>query len=245
MALLEVSEVSVAFGGVRALNMVDVEVGSGELVGLIGPNGAGKSTLLGVLSGLIRSDHGRVRFADRDVSKSPPYRRASLGMARSFQRLELWGSMTVRENVATASEFASGWRNRGESSAAVADEMVARFGLGHVADVLASDLPTGTARVAEVARAMACRPKLLLLDEPSAGLDDSESRELTDTLMGVAEQGTSILLVEHHVEMVMRACSKIYVLDFGNLIASGRPDEVRSSAAVQAAYLGSGYGAGA
>lgn len=241
MSLLEVDSVSVVFGGVRALDNVSLEVEPGKLVGLIGPNGAGKSTLLGVMSGLVRSQSGRVRFAERDVTGEPPYRRAALGMSRSFQRLELWGSMTVRENIVTAADFSMRARDKSVSSHSVADEMLSRFNLQPFADTRASDLPSGLARVAEVARAVACSPKLLLLDEPSAGLDDAESRSLTDTLMGITATGTSILLVEHHVEMVMRACSQIYVLDFGSVIASGPPEKVRSSELVQAAYLGSGY----
>jgi branched-chain amino acid transport system ATP-binding protein len=240
MPLLEVENVTVTFGGVKALNDVSLKVESGQLVGLIGPNGAGKSTMLGVLSGLQPSDKGRVRFEGRDISKAPPYRRSALGMARSFQRLELWGSMTVRENVATAAELASK-RSGGSSVRSVTDSVIERFGLGAVAETRASELPTGLARLAEVARAMASRPRIVLLDEPSAGLDDGESKKLTDTLMSIVDEEVSILLVEHHIEMVMRACSHIYVLDFGTLIASGSPSEIRSSDVVQVAYLGSSY----
>lgn len=243
MALMEVNKVSVTFGGLLALDKVSLEVEAGRLVGLIGPNGAGKSTLLGVMSGLIRSQSGRVVFAGKDVTRLPPYRRAAMGLSRSFQRLELWGSMTVRENIVTAADFSAAARPKGVSSHSMADEMIERFGLGSFARTQASELPTGLARVVEVARAVACSPKLVLLDEPSAGLDDAESRTLTDTLMGVTNGGTSILLVEHHVDMVMRACSQIYVLDFGRLIASGPPEQVRASQLVQAAYLGSGYAA--
>lgn len=241
MPLLEVEDVIVTFGGVRALNAVSLQVDSGQLVGLIGPNGAGKTTLLGVLSGLQSANRGRVRFEGRDISNAPPYRRSALGMARSFQRLELWGSMTVRENIATAAEFAAKRRSDGVSVRSVASAMIERFGLGGVAETRASELPTGLARLAEVARAMASLPKLVLLDEPSAGLDDGESKRLTDTLMSIVNEETSILLVEHHIEMVMRACAYIYVLDFGTLIASGSPSEIRSSDVVQAAYLGSSY----
>jgi branched-chain amino acid transport system ATP-binding protein len=238
MALLDVQDLTVTFGGVKALSNVSVAAEAGAVTGLIGPNGAGKSTLLGVLSGLIRPRSGTIRFDGQDIGRLAPHARARLGIARSFQRLELWGSMTVRENIATAAEFARHW-NKDIDPKAVAAELIERLALAPVADTAASALPSGIARVTEVARALASSPSLLLLDEPSAGLDDFESRELTDTLISVAEQGTAVVLVEHHVELVMRACSTIWVLDFGHVIASGTPSEVRSSAAVQTAYLGS------
>jgi branched-chain amino acid transport system ATP-binding protein len=234
---LEVDEVTVRFGGVLALSGVSLTAQQGEVTGLIGPNGAGKSTLLGVMSGLLRPQRGKVRLDGQDIVKLSPHARARLGMARSFQRLELWGSMTVRENIVTAAEFATHWRHD-VHPASVAGDLIERLSLQPVADTLASALPSGVARVTEVARALATSPRMLLLDEPSAGLDDDESRDLTDTLMAVAAEGTAVLLVEHHVEMVMRACSHIWVLDFGALIADGTAQEIRASEAVQAAYLG-------
>jgi branched-chain amino acid transport system ATP-binding protein len=244
MALLEVEDLSVSFGGVHALSRVSMSVEAGTLAGLIGPNGAGKSTLLGVLSGLINPQKGRVLLDGRDITGRAPHRRAQLGMARTFQRLELWGSMSVLDNVRTAAEFATAW-NRSIDPPAVAAELVDRLGLTTVANTLTSDLPSGLGRVTEVARAMASSPRLLLLDEPSAGLDDHESRQLADTLSALAADGTAILLVEHHVDMVMRACGYIWVLDFGALIADGMPADVRAAPAVQAAYLGSKHVASA
>jgi branched-chain amino acid transport system ATP-binding protein len=238
MALLAVDNVSVAFGGIQALSGVTLRVEAAQITGLIGPNGAGKSTLLGVLSGLIQPQGGTVSLEGKSLGRLAPHRRARLGMARSFQRLELWGSMTVRENILTAAEFASKW-NRELEPPDVTEELIERLSLTPVADTPAAALSSGIARVCEVARALASQPRLLLLDEPSAGLDDFESRELTDTLMAVAAAGTAVLLVEHHVEMVMRSCAHIWVLDFGLLIADGTASEIRASEAVQTAYLGS------
>jgi branched-chain amino acid transport system ATP-binding protein len=244
MALLEATEVSVSFGGVKALSNVSVQVEEGTVAALIGPNGAGKSTFLAVLSGLIQPQHGQIRFDGRDIGRLAPHGRARLGISRSFQRLELWGSMTVRENITTAAEFASRWR-KGTKPDKIASDLIDQLALGVVADTMASALPSGIARVTEVARALASSPRLLLLDEPSAGLDDFESRELADALIDVAGRGTAVLLVEHHIEMVMRVSAEIWVLDFGILIDNGSPEEIRKSAAVQAAYLGSASDASA
>jgi branched-chain amino acid transport system ATP-binding protein len=236
-ALLEAQEISVRFGGIQALDSVSMHLEGTTMVGLIGPNGAGKSTLLGVLSGLIRPNDGRVRFGGNDITKAAPHRRAALGMSRTFQRLELWGSMTVLENIVTAAEFATRWQ-ADLRPAIVAAEIVELLGLSDVASARAGALPSGLARVVEVGRALASRPRLLLLDEPSAGLDHNESAELAHKLADIASAGTAILLVEHHVDMVLGSCSEVWVLDFGRFIAHGPPHVVRADPAVQTAYLG-------
>jgi branched-chain amino acid transport system ATP-binding protein len=241
-ALLEAQDIDVRFGGVRALDGVSIHVADATMVGLIGPNGAGKSTLLGVLSGMVRPNRGQVRFRDQNITAVAPHRRAALGMSRTFQRLELWESMTVFENVRTAAEFAARWQ-ADLRPAAVAAEVVEQLGLASVATTQATSLPSGLGRVVEVARALASRPRLVLLDEPSAGLDKTESESLVRKLAEVVRAGTSILLVEHHVDMVLGSCSEVWVLDFGRLIAHGPPSEIRVDPAVQTAYLGTAHAA--
>jgi branched-chain amino acid transport system ATP-binding protein len=238
MPVLATSGVTVAYRGLLALNDVSLELEHGKITGLIGPNGAGKSTMIGVLSGLVRPRHGHVLLDGKDVTRLPPHRRAHRGMARTFQRLELWRSMTVEENIRTAAEFASA-RDRGHDARSAAREAIELLGLQDVAGQDVTELSSGHGRLVEVARAVALHPRVLLLDEPSAGLNESESHQLGRTLAQyVSDSGTSILLVEHHVEMVSAICAFVYVLEFGQLIASGTPAEVRASAAVQQAYLG-------
>lgn len=252
-AALVVSGVSVRFGGVLALDDVSLEAAPGHVTGLIGPNGAGKTTLFNVVSGLHHPDHGTVHLFGRDVTALAPPARARLGLARTFQRLELFGSLTVEENVLVGLESTAVWwhrrhrrRRQGPGAldeadrrrAARAARILAEVGLTSVAGVQASTLPTGLARMAELARALAIDPRLLLLDEPGSGLDRAESAALGDLLVRLASSGVAVLLVEHDMELVMRVCDPIHVLDFGHVIASGAPAEVREDPAVQAAYLG-------
>jgi branched-chain amino acid transport system ATP-binding protein len=238
MPALATSSVTVAYRGLLALSEVSLELEDGKITGLIGPNGAGKSTMIGVLSGLVRPRSGHVLLGGRNITRLPPHRRAHLGMARTFQRLELWRSMSVEENIQTAAEFAPA-RQRGRDAKSAAREAIEMLGLDDVAGQDVTELSSGHGRLVEVARAVALRPKVLLLDEPSAGLNELEARKLGDTLAQyVAASGTSILLVEHHVELVSAICAFVYVLEFGQLIASGTPAEVRASEAVQEAYLG-------
>jgi branched-chain amino acid transport system ATP-binding protein len=238
MPALTTSGVTVAYRGLLALCEVSLELEQGKITGLIGPNGAGKSTMIGVLSGLVRPRSGHVLLGGRDITRLPPHRRAHLGMARTFQRLELWQSMSVGENVQTAAEFGAA-RHRGQDSRSAAREAIELLGLEDVAGQEVTELSSGHGRLVEVARAVALRPKVLLLDEPSAGLNEAEARKLGETLARyVAASGTSILLVEHHVELVSAICAFVYVLEFGQLIASGAPAQVRASEAVQEAYLG-------
>jgi branched-chain amino acid transport system ATP-binding protein len=237
VSLLAVEGVSVGFGGVRALTDVSLSIDNGQIVGLIGPNGAGKTTLLGVVSGLQACKPGRVSFKGNDITRLPPHRRARLGISRTFQRLELWNSMTVADNIRAAAEFSSGWRSNLDPGQRV-EELLDQMSLRSIAGDSAASLPSGLARVVEVARALASTPDLVLLDEPSAGLDTKESEALADVLREVNAGGTAILLVEHHVEMVMALCAKVVVLDFGQVIGSGSPAEVRQLPEVQNAYLG-------
>ena len=234
MALLEVDEVHVRFGGVHAVNGATFDVGEGVIVGLMGPNGAGKTTLFNVITGLQDPTSGRVRFDGRDITKVAPRQRALGGIGRTFQRLEVFGSLSVADNIRVAAEM------RGiDNPAKVRDALLDRVGLRPFADVTADSVPTGIARLTELARALACDPRLLLLDEPSSGLSESETDDFAVLVRSLAEDdGRSVLIVEHDVELVMGLCSTIHVLDFGTIIASGSPEAVRGDARVQDAYLG-------
>jgi branched-chain amino acid transport system ATP-binding protein len=230
---LAVEQITVRFGGVVALGGVDLSAGPGTVTGLIGPNGAGKTTLWNVITGLQRADAGLVRLDGQDVSALRAHERARLGISRTFQRLELFGSLSVRDNLMVAAEAA-----RVEAPDALVRDVLERVGLARLAGARGADLPTGTARLVELGRALAARPRVLLLDEPGSGLNDEESDRFGDLLLDLAAEGIAVLLVEHDVELVMRVCSYIHVLDFGRIIATGTPAEVRADEAVQAAYLG-------
>ncbi|MBV8979855.1 MAG: ABC transporter ATP-binding protein [Acidimicrobiia bacterium] len=236
--LLQTHEVSVRFGGVTALDNVSIGAEGGVVTGLIGPNGAGKTTLFNVITGLQSPSSGRVSFDGDDVTGLSVHRRAQLGIARTFQRLELFGSMTVRENVQTAAEICELWSRKETPARTRTEEILDRVGLRAVADAPAHTLPTGLARLTELGRALATSPRLLLLDEPGSGLDSAESGEFAALLADLASEGAAILLVEHDMDLVMQACAQIHVLDFGVHIASGAPDHIRSDAEVRRAYLG-------
>jgi branched-chain amino acid transport system ATP-binding protein len=249
MTIIVADSVTKSFAGIPALGRVSLEVGEGETVGLIGPNGAGKTTLFNVLLGVIRPDHGRVRIKDRDVTDATIHARARLGLARTFQRLELFGSMSPRDHLVTAIQAA---RRRGLLSdlvgrsrvspddARAVGELLELVGLDEVADEPVERLSLGQARMVELARALVNHPDLLLLDEPSSGLDRAESARFAEILERVrAQRRTAILFVEHDLELVLRLVSRLYVMDAGVVLAEGRPDEVMRSDAVRAAYLGS------
>ncbi|HVX70692.1 MAG TPA: ABC transporter ATP-binding protein [Mycobacteriales bacterium] len=243
-ALLEVDSVSVRFGGLVAVSEVDLAVPAGQVTGLIGPNGAGKTTLFNVITGLQAPTHGRVRLEGTDITKWSAARRAREGIARTFQRLEVFGSLSVRDNVLTAAELRSGpglrrgFDREAPSALAVANELLDRVGATAYADAAADAVPTGVARLVEVARALAIQPKVLLLDEPSSGLSPTETETFGRLLRDLAAGGTGVLLVEHDVDLVMHVCDRIHVLDFGRLIGAGTPSEIRADPIVQAAYLG-------
>jgi branched-chain amino acid transport system ATP-binding protein len=239
LALLEVRDVTVRFGGITAVSGAGFTVEPGQVQGLIGPNGAGKTTTFNVISGLQPPTEGKILIDDEDVTSRPPHERARRGMARTFQRLEVFGSLTVRENVLAAAEFRNGWSDDAdEDPRVVANELLARVGIASFASVPADSVPTGIARLTELARALAIRPRLLLLDEPSSGLNEDESEELGRVLLGLADEGMGVLMVEHDVDLVMQVCSWIDVLDFGQIIASAEPAVIREDLRVQAAYLG-------
>jgi ABC-type branched-subunit amino acid transport system ATPase component len=206
---------------------------------LIGPNGAGKTTLFNVVTGLLAPNTGRVDLDGRDITRRKPHQRARLGIGRTFQRLETFGSLTARENVLVAAEMRRGWsHDRKRSPAVIADEILERVGLQEVAEDRVDRLPTGTARLVELGRALATQPRVLLLDEPSAGLNESETATLGELLREVAGSGLAVLLVEHDMSFVMGTCERIHVLDFGRIISVGTPTEVQGDDTVRAAYLG-------
>jgi branched-chain amino acid transport system ATP-binding protein len=236
-ALLEVVDISVQFGGLLAVDGAEFTVESGGITGLIGPNGAGKTTLFNVITGLQAPSRGFVRFDGREINRKRPYRRARLGIARTFQRLEAFGSLSARENVMVALEMRRRWSSVRDADS-IADALLEDVGIADVAHRKVESLPTGTARLVELARALATEPKLLLLDEPSSGLDETETDAMSALLRRLAHGGLGILLVEHDMPLVMETCSVINVLDFGRVIASGVPEQIQRDPAVQRAYLG-------
>jgi branched-chain amino acid transport system ATP-binding protein len=238
VALLSVEDVVVRFGGLRALSETNLQVEEGRVTGLIGPNGAGKTTCFNVVTGLQEPTSGRVRFDGEDITDKSPFRRARMGIARTFQKLEAFSSLSARDNVLVAAEQRRAW-DRSINPKAVTQEILEKVGITDVADYMVGTLPTGTARLVELARALAAGPRALLLDEPSSGLNEEETEEMAKLLRVLVKDGLAVLLVEHDMSFVMGICEYIYVLDFGKIIATGTPAEVQADAAVQAAYLGS------
>ena len=243
-AVLLAKQVSVRFGGVHALTDVDLEVGGGELVGLIGPNGAGKTTFVDAITGFVRY-RGTVELDGQDLAGMTPTERAVRGLARTWQSTELFDDLTVRENLAVASRRPSLWQVAKElfgttavDSGAV-DHALELVELGWAADLKPQDLSQGQRKLVGVARAIVMEPRLLCLDEPAAGLDTGESEELGRQLRGLADKGHSMLLIDHDMGFVLSVCDRIYVLEFGKLIAAGSPDAVRKDQRVVTAYLGS------
>lgn len=242
MPLLHVDDVVVQFGGVTAVNHANFEVEEGTITGLIGPNGAGKTTCFNVITGLQTPTAGRVLLDGKDVTRMPVHRRSKRGIGRTFQRLEAFGSLTVEDNVRVALDIHDGIRGllRAVDGTADADidGLLERVGITDYAKERADSIPTGTARLLELARALACDPRLLLLDEPSSGLDEAETIAFGDLLKDLASEGRTVLMVEHDMDLVMGVCDTIHVLDFGSIIAQGTPGEIRANSVVQKAYLG-------
>ncbi|MFC7493304.1 MULTISPECIES: ABC transporter ATP-binding protein [unclassified Nocardioides] len=238
MPLLEVEDVVVQFGGVTAVDHASFVAEAGRITGLIGPNGAGKTTCFNVISGLQKPDHGKVRFNGHAITRLPVHRRGRRGMGRTFQRLEAFGSLSVRDNVRVARDIHRGLAGLVRPSRADVDGLLERVGIAAYADERADSIPTGTARLLELARCLACDPRLLLLDEPSSGLDETETEAFGVLLAELAAEGRGVLMVEHDMSLVMAVCDDIHVLDFGRVIASGPPAEIRANPEVQKAYLG-------
>ena len=248
-ALLVADRITKRFMGITALDGVTLRVAEGERLGLIGPNGAGKTTFFNCLLGVLRADDGTVRFRGQDVSRLPVHRRARLGIGRTFQRIELFPESTVREHLLVAERTRRGdgrlWKDligRGrpkEEEIDRCDEVLALLGLAGLADEPVERLSLGRGRLVEVGRALMTEPSLLLLDEPSSGLDREETAALAATLREVQDaRGFAILLVEHDVDFVSTFTDRAYVLDFGRLIAEGATADVLQDPAVRSAYLG-------
>jgi branched-chain amino acid transport system ATP-binding protein len=237
---LETLDVTMRFGGHTALDAVSIAVQPGHITGLIGPNGAGKTTLFNVITGLLSPSQGTVRFDDRDITTDPPHQRAKRGVARTFQRLELFTSLSVRDNVRVAGEIRNSWSFRQKMDCrAEAARVIELVGLADVADREVSEIPTGQARVVELARALMIKPSVLLLDEPASGQTEEETVTFGRLLQHLAhEDGLGVCLVEHDMSLVMDICETIHVLEFGQVIASGDADAVRNDQAVIDAYLG-------
>jgi branched-chain amino acid transport system ATP-binding protein len=226
------------FGGVRAVNDASLEVEPNRVAALIGPNGAGKTTNFNIISGLQEPTSGRILFEDQDITNLPVHERARLGIARTFQRLEVFGSLSVRDNIRVALEIYRSWSGNKVPVSRRADELMDIVNIREYAKMPADSIPTGVARLTELGRSLATDPRLLLLDEPSSGLDEEETDAFGELLLQLAAEGKSILMVEHDVDLVFDYCEWVDVLDFGAIIARGPAKEIQNDPLVQAAYLG-------
>lgn len=248
--LLEIKDINVKFGGVTALNNVNLHVNEGEIAALIGPNGAGKTTVFNIVTGYYTATSGDVVLDGESISGLRPYKIARKGLGRTFQNIRLFGDMTAAENVATAADslnksglvgalFGVPRSRRDEKdSMEKAHELLRFIGLDHRAEQMAKNLPYGDQRRLEIARALALNPKVLLLDEPAAGFNPQEKVELGDLIRKIRDRGFAVLLIEHDMSLVMKISDRISVLDFGQKIAEGAPSEIQNSQRVIDAYLG-------
>lgn len=248
--LLQLKKVTRHFGGLAALEDVDMTVHRGQVVGLIGPNGAGKTTTINNITGLDHPTSGEIYFDGHPIHNEEPHIITGMGIARTYQNIRLFGDMTAHENLLI------GQHKRGDATLlesifmlprhfaqekdlnAHADNLLARFALSHVADVKANNLPYGDQRRLEIARALATNPQLILLDEPTAGMNPTETRAVGEQILKLREEGMTILVIEHDMSLIHQVCDEVYVLNFGRMLANGSPDTIRQSQIVIEAYLG-------
>lgn len=248
--MLKLTNIGKRFGGLTALEGISFTVVKGSITGIIGPNGAGKTTLFNVATGIYPPSEGAVLLDGKDISSLPPERRARLGLVRTFQNIELFGKMSVLENVMVGLHTQSGsgifscafrmpWQMSEERRIRVkAKEWLAFVGISELEDVEAGTLSFGKGRLLEIARAMALEPKLLLMDEPAAGLNSSETAELAELIKRIRDLGVTVALVEHDMDLVMDICEALVVLNLGTMLAQGTPREIQDNQAVVTAYLG-------
>ena len=245
--ILDVNDVTKAYGGVKALDSVSLSVREGTIKGLIGPNGAGKTTLFNIISGFERADSGEVLFEGLEISGMEPYERVKFGLVRTFQLTKVFGNLTVLENVMVSKKVPNSYsgilneiRAHDRELAPRSMEFLELVGLGGRKDTLARDLSYGQQKLLDIARALATEPKVLLLDEPFAGVNPKVVRNIKDKIKEIREEGHTILIIEHNLSAVMELCDSVAVLDYGRKIADGEPEEVRRDRDVIEAYLGSG-----
>ena len=243
--MLDVRGLTVVYGAVTAVADVDLTVDDREVVGLIGPNGAGKTTCIDAIGGFVPPARGQITLAGRDLGDQPAHRRVHAGLARTFQACELFPDLTVRENLAVAARRRHRWSvvvdalaPRRSPALARVDEVIEQLGLTAEADARPGELSHGRQRLVDLGRALATSPRLVLLDEPAAGLDTEETAALGEVIRRLPAVGVAVLLVDHDMGLVMRSCTRVHVLDLGRIIASGTPDAVRADRAVVTAYLG-------
>ena len=248
--MLELQNVSRHFGGLRALSGVNMQVPAGQVTGLIGPNGAGKTTLINNISGLDHSTSGTITFDGQRIDQTPPHIINRLGIARTYQNIRLFGEMTTRENLligqhgrgeatlAGSLVFSPGFRAEERLFEERADALLERFNLTHTADYPARNLPYGDQRRLEMARALASDPKMVLLDEPTAGMNPRETHELGEQIIRLRDEGLTVLVIEHDMNLISQVCDSVYVLSFGQIIASGETSVVKRDPVVIEAYLG-------